>query len=143
MATNNAYSSYVPYTVVETDQTNIRAILFRYLRNWPWFVVSLVVALGAAYVYLLYQQPIYKVQASLLVKDEKKGADAGDLMKQLDLFGQQKLVDNETEILKSYTLMDKIVADMNLDVKYFRKTSFGNREVYGDVPARLIVPRHR
>lgn len=139
MATNNAYSSYVPYTVVETDQANIRAILFRYVRNWPWFLVSLVVALGAAYVYLLYQQPIYKVQASLLVKDEKKGVDTGDLMKQLDMFGQQKLVDNETEILKSYTLMDKIVGDLNLETKYFKETSFGNREIFADVPVRILI----
>ncbi|WP_369804151.1 hypothetical protein [Siphonobacter sp. SORGH_AS_0500] len=72
MATNNPYTSYVPYQVVETDQTNIRAILLRYLRNWPWFLGSLAVALAAAYVYLLYQQPIYRTQASLLIKDEKK-----------------------------------------------------------------------
>ncbi|SDM67738.1 GumC family protein [Siphonobacter aquaeclarae] len=141
MATNNAYSSYVPYTVVETDQTNIRAILFRYVRNWPWFLASIVVALGAAYVYMLYQQPIFRVQASLLVKDEKKGVDTGELMKQLDIFGQQKLVDNEIEILKSYTLMDKIVGDLNLDVTYFAPTNFGKREVYGDVPVRIIVEK--
>ncbi len=140
MATNNPYTSYVPYQVVETDQTNIRAILLRYVRNWPWFLVSVAVALGGAYVYLLYQQPIYRTQASLLIKDEKKGAaDAGELMKQLDIFGQQKLVDNEIEILKSYTLMNKIVGDLNLDVKFFEPTTFGKREVYGDVPIKFII----
>ncbi|PQA52721.1 GumC family protein [Siphonobacter curvatus] len=139
MATNNPYSSYVPYQVVETDSTNIRAILMRYARNWPWFLVSVVVALGAGYAYLLYQQPIYRVQASLLIKDEKKGVDTGELMKQLDMFGQQKLVDNEIEILKSYTLMNKIVGDMNLEVKYFEPSKFGKREVYGNVPIKLMI----
>ncbi|MFT4031279.1 MAG: polysaccharide biosynthesis tyrosine autokinase [Siphonobacter sp.] len=139
MATNNAAYSYVPYQMVDTDQTNIRVLLFRYLRNWPWFVLSLVLALAAAFVYLKYQQPIYKTQASLLIKDEKKGVDTGDLMKQLDLFGQQKLVDNEIEILKSYTLMDKTIKDLNLDVQYFNDTQFGLRERYGDLPFRLIV----
>gem|GEM_PF-4150880 len=29
-----------------------------FLQRWPWFVLSLVVSLAGAYVYLLYQQPV-------------------------------------------------------------------------------------
>lgn len=136
--------SYVPYQVVDvSDSPNLRATLFRYLRNWPWFLLSVTLLLAAAYAYLLFQQPIYKIQASLLVKDEKKGLGADNLLKELEIFAPKAVVENEIEILKSYTLMDKVVGRLNLDLQYFASTPFGKREIYGESPVRLIVERPR
>ncbi len=133
--------SYAAYQMVEADQPNLRATLFRYLRAWPWFLVSVVLLLAGGYLYLLYQQPIYKIGASLLVKDEKKGLGADNLLKDLDIFAPKAVVENEIEILKSYTLMDKVVSRLNLDVAYFHPTTFGKREIYSESPVRLIVER--
>lgn len=134
--------SYVPYQVVEvSDGPNLRATLFRYLRNWPWFLLSVGLMGTAAYGYLLFQQPIYKIQASLLVKDEKKGLGADNLLKELEIFAPKAVVENEIEILKSYTLMDKVVSHLNLDVAYYAPTTFGKREIYDESPVRLIVEK--
>lgn len=134
--------SYVPYQVVEvSDSPNLRATLLRYLRNWPWFLLSVGLMGAAAYGYLLFQQPIYKIQASLLVKDEKKGLGADNLLKELEIFAPKAVVENEIEILKSYTLMDKVVSHLNLDVAYYAPTPFGKREVYDESPVRLIVEK--
>lgn len=137
---NMTTNPYTPYQAYEVEpQPNLRAIVMRYLRNWPWFVGSLVVALVAAYVYLLYQPPVYKVQASLLIKDEKKGIAEESLMKELDLFSSSKVVENEMEILKSYTLMDRVVSNLGLAVRYYHPTSTFNKEIYNDSPIRLLV----
>lgn len=137
---NMTTNPYTPYQAYEVDaQPNLRAIVMRYLRNWPWFLGSLIVALAAAYVYLLYQPPVYKVQASLLIKDEKKGIAEQSLMKELDLFSSGKVVENEMEILKSYTLMDRVVSNLGLDVRYYHPTSTFNKEIYNDSPIRLLV----
>ncbi|OZI06364.1 capsular biosynthesis protein [Siphonobacter sp. BAB-5385] len=125
--------------VIEPDQSNLKANLTKYLRNWPWFILSVMLALVVAYIYLLYQQPVYRAKASMLVKDEQKGATSSELMKEFDIFGQQKLVDNEIEILKSYMLMDKVVGDLRLDVRYFLDSNFGKREIYGNEPVQVIV----
>ncbi|WP_375444588.1 GumC family protein [uncultured Fibrella sp.] len=130
--------SYVPYQLVEGENKNLRAVLLRYLRNWPWFVVCIAMALAGAYVYLLYQPEVYKVQASLLIKDEKKGLDGESMLKELEIFTPKKVVENEIEILKSYTLMDKIVSRLDLATRYYKNTSFGDRETFAP-PARLIV----
>nr|WP_317166559.1 polysaccharide biosynthesis tyrosine autokinase [Spirosoma terrae] len=135
--TTNPYTPYQAYEV--EPQPNLRAILMRYLRNWPWFVGSLVVALAAAYIYLLYQPPIYKVQASLLIKDEKKGIAEQSLMKELDLFSSSKVVENEMEILKSYTLMERVVSNLGLDVRYYHPTTTFKKEIYSESPIRLLV----
>jgi capsular exopolysaccharide synthesis family protein len=133
---------YTPYQAYEIEpQVNIRAMLMRYVRNWPWFVASLIVAVGAAYVYLLYQTPVYKVQASLLIKDEKKGMAGESLMKEMDIFTDSKVVENEVEILKSYTLMDRVVSSMGLDVKYYHPTRTIDKEIYNESPIRLLVEK--
>lgn len=132
--------SYVPYQTVEAENKNLRAMLLRYRNNWPWFLGCTLLGLLAAYVYLLYQQPIYKVQASLLIKDEKKGIDGESVMKELEIFTPKKVVENETEILKSFTLMDKIVARNDLATRYYSPTTFGKRETFAP-PVRLIVEK--
>ncbi|MEZ0485108.1 GumC family protein [Fibrella aquatica] len=139
---NTNTNSYTPYQAYEIEpQVNLRAILMRYVRNWPWFIASLVVTVAAAYVYMLYQQPVYKVQASMLVKDEKKGTAGESMMKELDIFTSSKVVENEVEILKSFTLMDRVVDKLGLDVRYFEPTSTINKEVYDESPIRLLIEK--
>ncbi|GAB3930970.1 GumC family protein [Larkinella terrae] len=137
---NNSYTPYQAYEV--ESQPNLRATLQRYLRFWPWFLLSIVLALGAAYAYLLYQPPVYRVHASLLIKDEKKGGlSAESLMKELYLFNKNVSIDDQIEILKSYTLMDRVVKSLGLDIQYHTPTPTYAREVYAESPIRLTVEK--
>ena len=139
MTTSNNYT-YTPYQAYEADGTpNIRVVLMRYLRHWRWFLLSLMLALGGAYLYLQYQQPIYKISTSLLIKDEKKGLNEENILKEMDIFAPKKVVENEIELLKSYSLMEKVVENLGLQVKYYRSTKTGKREIYNASPVRLIV----
>ncbi|AUD04472.1 GumC family protein [Spirosoma pollinicola] len=137
----NAYS-YTPYQVYSTEnEPNLRVILLRYLKHWKWFALSLTLAGAAGYVYLQYKTPIYKIQASLLIKDEKKGLDGESILKEMDILAPKKTVENEVEIIRSFTLMDKVVNRLDLDVQYFMPTATIDEEVYGNVPFRFIVER--
>ena len=139
---NNNNNTYTPYQAYEVEaQPNLRAMLMRYVRNWPWFVLSLILAGAAGYVYLLYQPPVYNVKASVLIKDEKKGISGESLMKEMDLFTPSKVVENEQEILKSYTLMDRVVDKLGLNVRYYNPTSTFDKEIYTESPIRLLVEK--
>ncbi len=118
---------------------NVRAILFRYLRNWYWFLLSIGITVAIAYIYLQYQSPSYRSQASLLIKDENKGLDQEGALQKLEIFAPKKVVENEIEILKSYTLMDRVARQLNLNIQYFQETTYGKREIYDQCPIRLIV----
>ncbi|WP_080056012.1 GumC family protein [Spirosoma aerolatum] len=131
--------SYVSYQNVDSDAINLRAIVFRYLRNWYWFVLSIGLMLAGAYIYLRYQAPSYKSQSSLLIKDEKKGLDQENILKELEIFAPKKVVENEIEILKSYTLMDRVAKQLNLNVFYYQDTPYGKREIYEKSPIRFII----
>lgn len=136
---NTPNYSYIPYQVLDTDGASLRAMLMRYVRHWPWFLVSVAVVLAGAYVYLLYQPPLYNSKASLLIKDEKKGLDSDNMLKELEIFAPKKVVENEIEILKSYTLMERVVSQLDLHILYYQDTPFGMREVYQQSPIRLII----
>ena len=47
------------------EQINIQQIIFRYLIHWPWFVVSVIICMIGAWVYLFTTTPIYNISAKL------------------------------------------------------------------------------
>lgn len=121
------------------DNFDLRLVLLKYLRYWYWFIIALVVALGLAFFYLQYATRIYKITSVLLIKDEKKGGMGGasEMFKELDISGGNKIVENEMEVLKSRTLLVKVVDDLNLTVSYFSEGSFRDQELFGNSPITI------
>src|SRR6185312_648677 len=101
-----------------TNEINIREILYRYIRNWKWFLVSIILALMAAYVYIQYQIPQYNIVINILIKDNQSSADKL-LSQQLSLGSSNTTIDNEVQALKSNTLMEKVVNDLSLQTSYY------------------------
>src|ERR1700751_2378727 len=76
--------------------------IFTYLRYWKWFALSVLIALAVGYVYLKLITPKYKIEANLLIKPDKSSSGGqNDLLKDLDMFTSDKIIDNEVQILKS------------------------------------------
>ena len=104
----------------EADQEfNIRQQLERYLINWKWFLLSALFFLTLAFLYLRYTTPIYNISATVLIKDDKKGGLASELGSFGDiasLSGVKSNIDNELEVLKSRTLVQKTVRDLELNI---------------------------
>ena len=138
---NHKYTpEYTPYqTVNATSTPTLRSYIAPYLRHWPWFVLSLALALGVAYLYLLYKQPIYRIEANLLLQDEKTGNQQTNPLKELEGYSPKKVVENELEVLTSSTLMKLVVDKLHLNTRYFRKMSFGKREIYTESPVWLLI----
>lgn len=123
------------------NEVNLKEEAFKYLAYWKWFVFSFVLALVVAFFYLKRQTPQYSIQSSILIKDDKKKMGQDELMKQLDMFSSNKVVDNEIEILKSFKLMDKVVTELNLHIRYFDEGYFRDMELYNESPVTLEVIR--
>ncbi|MET0298579.1 MAG: Wzz/FepE/Etk N-terminal domain-containing protein, partial [Flavitalea sp.] len=129
-------------TKEEGESFNPKRWLLRVRSMWPWFLVSIAFCLGLAFLYLRYTNPVYSVISSIMVKDEQKGAELMDnsMMKEIGLGGNNKLVENEIEILKSYDLMESVVSRLQLFTDIQRLGRVRDVDVYGDdLPFRLIV----
>lgn len=103
------------------ESINLYAIFFKYLAYWPWFVASVIVCLILAFVYLRYQAPVYNVTSAVLIKEDDSskrgmGAASGALeaMQSLGGLSMSNNFDNEVEILKSRTLIRKVVTQLGL-----------------------------
>ena len=57
---------------------NFYAILSNYLVYWPWFIVSIILCLGATYVYWCYQTPIYNIRSAVLIKEQDNNQNKGN-----------------------------------------------------------------
>jgi capsular exopolysaccharide synthesis family protein len=138
-STDKLYASAAP----DDDTVDIKKILLKYLAHWKWFVVSFtaLVLLGAGYLFRV--TPQYEINASILIKDDKKigGGNSGamSMIEELDLFSSKKIVENEIEILRSYTLLEEVVKDLNLNVQYTVKDGLRTKMLYRDAPVKIEV----
>jgi tyrosine-protein kinase Etk/Wzc len=124
----------------EIEDINLREQLNKYLVQWRWFLLSIVICLMGAFLYLRYTIPSYEATTTILVKDEKKGGMLSELsaFADLGLGGSMKNnVDNEIEILKSRTLVESTIKELDLNIGLFIEGKVVDRDVYADSPIHV------
>lgn len=106
--------------------------------NWKWFVLSLIICMGAAHIYLRYATPIYQSAAKLLIKDDEGSRSSfkcgNSIMSatNLGIISNSNGIDNEMEILKSRTLAQQTVYDLKLYVNYRHEGKLKDHILYGN-----------
>ena len=124
----------------ERSNSDIKKILYKIIGNWIWFILSFSIFSLFAFLYLRYTQPTYKITAKLLVNDSKSGGSAEDaILSDLGFLSSQSNVDNEVQILKSRTLMYKVIDDLQLNITYTGEGNIKKIVAYKNVPFTIIV----
>ena len=123
----------------QTPAIALHDIIHMVIANWYWFILSILVCVGAAYYYLAKTPKIYTRSATILIKDSRKGGDV-ELSAFSDLSGYQsrKSIDNELFILQSRKLMTEVVRRLNLTVNYTVDGRFQDRDLYGQSPVEVV-----
>lgn len=119
------------------EQIDFKASLFKYIIRWPWFVASVIVCMACAWIYLKQSTPAYNINASILIKDEKKGGMLGSEfsgLEDLGLLNPSKNIDNEIEILQSKSLIKDVVNELGLYIDYTASKGFKTVDLYGSSP---------
>lgn len=116
-------------------------IFFLTLRHWPWIILSVVICVGVAYIYLLRTPNVYTRSAEILIKDETKGKSVGaEEFADLGLFQSNTNIQNEMTTIKSKDLMEEVVRRLNLDIDYLREGTFHDNIAYGfDLPVKASL----
>lgn len=128
----------------ESSAFNLAAIWKIIVLNWQWIVISTIVALGLAYCYLRYTNPVYTSSMKILIKDDdKKGARGASQMMNLEnvgLFSNSNGFDNELEILRSTNINTRVVKALKLYVSYAIDGRVRKRELYKNNPLIVDMP---
>lgn len=125
----------------ETSGFDYKTFLIKLLMYWPWIVGCVLVALIGAFFYLKTLTPLYTVNSSVLIKDDK-GKAGGNEASLADLgfvTSSTQNFDNELEILQSRTLLKKVVTSLDLYINYNLPGQFRDEELYKQSPVKVWV----
>lgn len=125
-------------------QSNIVELVVSYVKHWKLFVLSFVICVGLAGAYILVKNPEFRINANILIKEDSKSGMSGlasSMMKTGIPFGDVlsvggSAVDDEIEIINSYSILRETVKDLGLNVScnsgLIKKTNY-----YQDSPLRI------
>lgn len=125
----------------ETSGFDYKAFFFKLLMYWPWIVGCVIVFLVGAFFYLKTLTPLYTVSSSVLIKDNngKAGGNEASLADLGFVTSSTQNFDNELEILRSRTLLKKVVTDLDLYISYSVPGQFRDTELYKQSPVKVWV----
>lgn len=105
-----------------SDTFNFKKWGLRFVKFWPFFLITITVCLALGILYLRYAPMIYQTTAKIKIVDETSEMNvAADALSAIGGATSKINMDNETEVLKSYRLLDQVVEELNLGVNYFEK----------------------
>lgn len=126
----------------EESEFSFRELLVKSLNYLPLFAVSLIVAFAIAIVYIHYQTPIYTSNIKLLLKDVSNKGSQSTVSDQVlpDIFFSSKTnMANETEILRSQKLMEKVVSAQQLNTIYYSIGKVNTLELFSTDPQSKFI----
>ena len=122
------------------EMFSLRDMYDTVLENWKWFVLSAIVCVGIARLYLASRSYVYQRQAVMLVKDDPGNSSARrsnistDALMQLNGVLAGTSVKNEVYILHSFQLSKEVAKNLHLDVMYNFKKGLKNISLYKNRP---------
>ena len=123
--------------------SNLFAVL---VLNWQWFLLSLIIFLCGAFIYLRYAEPVHKISARMLIKDEQKSRNPAQMLSNVEDLGfltNSTGIDNEVEVLKSRLLLRDVVKDLKLYTEYRREGRVHHVITYQTQPIVVdLDPQH-
>jgi capsular exopolysaccharide synthesis family protein len=138
MATNELF----PLRSEQPETKDIKRIISQYTRYWYLFILGAAISIAIAFLYLRYYAiSQYNIYSTLLIKDDKSGQSLAnaDALNDLSSFKSTRNIDNETEVIKSKSLMRRVVSELGLATSYYTEGRVTDREIYGTaVPFKLI-----
>lgn len=111
-------------------------LIIKYFSYWKWFVISLVVCIIIAMVYLKFTLPVYMVETTVLFKDSRRGSGTSseNAFDGMGLISQRSNVENEMQMLGSSLIGVEVVKELENYTSYTQIESF-----FGIIPYQKKV----
>ena len=111
-----------------------KEFLYKYLHYLPFVILSLAIFVSLAYIKIRYTTQIFRVESSLLIKnDDNNSAMKDQRFEQLLMTRNVSNLSNEMTLLRSSPVLKRVVKDLGLEVRYYNK---------GSVMSSFLYPQH-
>jgi len=130
--TNTISPSPAARRIMPNDSLSIIDMLMLCLRHWPWFILSFIVCMGIATLYLLRTPKTYTRTTSILIKS---GGDKSNDIKLIEDLGVNNITSNisdEIVAIHSPAVVYDLVKRLHLDFSYSRPGFFRDEPLYAE-----------
>ncbi len=132
-------------SIIHSDSVNeIQAFSFQdmvemVLKKWYWFVISVALFLGIGVLYIMKSSPVYQRNATIMVKDSRKGSGANEMAAFSEIAGlsTRRNVDNELFVLQARRLMVEVVERLGLTTSYSTRSGLRTVDLYRRSPIEV------
>jgi capsular exopolysaccharide synthesis family protein len=105
----------------------------KYFRYWPWFLLSLILCMGAAFVFIKVMPPTYQTSALLFI-DKKQEDKTKIITISTDQKSNEDNVEEEIRLVTSNEFLLGVVKNLNLNISYFEKVYTIQNNNVNEVP---------
>ena len=134
----NETNNFKPQQNVEEQSIDIKQLIYVCLSHWYLFVISVIIALAIGFVINRYKTNVYQTSGTVLIKSDQT-FDPTSLMTNLNT-GKSN-VENEIAIIRSYSVAERTIKKMNLEVSYYEKGRVSMNELYKTAPFTVEFDR--
>ena len=114
---------------------DFRQFFFKVIKNWPLFVMALLLAFSLAFAYNRYTHELYSVETSIIIKEDSALPTASDLLYD-NMSSNNESLENKELMIKSYPLVHKTLKDLRVDIGY---VIIGNIKVSETLHAPILL----
>jgi uncharacterized protein involved in exopolysaccharide biosynthesis len=99
---------------------DLKKDFIKYFHYWPWFLLSLILFVGAAFIFIKIMPPTY--QTSALIFIDKKQEDKSKIITiSTDQKSNEDNLEEEIRLITSNEFLLDVVKNTNLNISYFEK----------------------
>jgi capsular exopolysaccharide synthesis family protein len=109
----------------------------KYIQYWPWFLLSLILFVGAAFVFIKIVPPTYQTSAMIFL-DKKQEDKTKIITITSDQQSNEDNLEDEIRLITSNEFLLNVVKNMNLNFSYFEKVYTTQSNVVNEVPFILM-----
>lgn len=127
-----------PQNLIDDESINIKEIVFKYLRYWPIFIISVIAAIIIVFIYLRYANNVYNSSGKIKILKDNEGLDFSALQGGSPLLDLSEVnLENEKEILKSRRLIKNVIDKLDLQTSFKREGQIKSFIIFDKIPVNV------
>ncbi|WP_036384331.1 tyrosine-protein kinase [Muricauda sp. MAR_2010_75] len=112
----------------------------KYSKNWKWFVLSFIIGVIVAHLFVRYSTPKYLAKGKIQIIQEKSASPGANLLQDIDVFSDmENNVEDEVEIITSRSNLIEVAKKLGLNTKVYSLGNIRNTELYNNSPITLNI----
>lgn len=113
---------------------DFKGFIVKILSYWYVFVLSIIIAIGVAYLINVRKQPIYQIHSLITIKDDQNPFFTSNTSLTFNWGGVSDKVNTTVTTLKTRTHNEKVVDRLRLYLQYFKDGEYQKEDAYGRLP---------